>query len=157
MIAHGAHAGRKLDPWQIDIAQEFDIREHRDVGKRPGMLIGPFVREMGLLAAALQSQDGDLAFVGLGVADRDDGELVGLHVGVVVHAHPNLGFPCERVDALGGGHVCRSGEMPDSEGFRHLKAARNLFVREIVLDVVAVGVQVNAGRIELLAHLAELF
>ena len=46
VVADRADARRELDPRQVDVAQQLQVREDRDVGQRPGVVVVPLVHEV---------------------------------------------------------------------------------------------------------------
>ena len=84
------------------------------------------------------------------------GELVGVDPRMVVHRHRHavaVGVAGDAGDAV---HVRRGGDGRRPEHLRHLEAAIDLGVREVVLEAEVVGVDLDAGVLELPADLLEV-
>ena len=82
-------------------------------------------------------------------------EFPGFHIVVAVHAHEHFRLGGEGIDALGAGYRGRRREARDAESVRHLEAALDLGVGEIVAEAVVVSVEQDAGVVELLADVFE--
>src|SRR5258708_7635723 len=69
-----------------------------------------------------------------------------------MHADRALRLTGERIDAGGSRYIRRSGQAFHSERLRHLEAPFDLLVVEVLAEAVIVGVEDDAGGMELRPH-----